>query len=231
MQAVILAAGRGTRMGALTEGTPKSMLEVGGKTLLEHKFDALPDAVDEIIIIVGYLGGIIHDRYGGDYNGKRILYEEQENIIGGTADALWQAKDVLHNRFLVLMGDDLYSEHDMERVMAPDDGWTQLVEETNRPRAGGNVVFDKNHHITSIEEGMHAGQGYIGTNCYQLDTRIFDFTMVPKATGSKEMGLPQTALAAAKKLKIPFYAVKASAWIQITAPEDLEFAEKVLAHA
>jgi len=116
MQAVILAAGRGTRMGALTESLPKPMLEVAGKTLLEHKFDALPDEVDEIIIVIGYLGGYIHDAYGGEYQGKRILYVEQENIMGGTADALWQTKDILKDKFIVLMGDDLYYEKDLEKL-------------------------------------------------------------------------------------------------------------------
>lgn len=225
MQAVILAAGRGTRMGKLTEATPKPMLEVAGKTLLEHKFDALPDAIDEVILVVGYLGSVIHDAYGGFHGDKRLLYVEQENIVGGTAKALWCTKDILKDRFLVLMGDDLYSREDMEHCLAPQDGWVQLVEETDRPRSGGDVEMDARHRIRSIVEGEHTGHGYIGTNCYVLDTRIFDFPMLPKAEGSSEYGLPQTAIAAVRELGIPFYAVKANGWFQITEQSDIEKAE------
>src|ERR1700689_506521 len=109
MQTVILAAGRGTRMGALTESTPKPLLEVAGKTLLEHKLDMLPYDVDEVIIIVGYLGGEIQKRFGGTYKDKHIFYVEQEKL-DGTAGALWQARSVLEGQFLVMMGDDLYAK-------------------------------------------------------------------------------------------------------------------------
>ena len=70
MQAVILAAGRGVRMGALTESTPKPMLQIKGRTLLEYKLAALPEEVDEVIIVVGYLGGMIQSHFGGEYNGN-----------------------------------------------------------------------------------------------------------------------------------------------------------------
>ena len=63
MQAVILSAGRGTRMGVLTDSMPKPMLTVLGKTLLEHKFDILPSEVDEIILIVGNMGGLIQKHF------------------------------------------------------------------------------------------------------------------------------------------------------------------------
>src|SRR3990167_6634769 len=115
MQAVILAAGRGTRMRELTESTPKALLEVAGRPLLEYAFDALPEAVDEVILVVEYLGGSIHDRFGPDYFGKRLLYVEMEELHG-TAAALWMAKDILsagggsasggQDRFLILPGDD-----------------------------------------------------------------------------------------------------------------------------
>lgn len=55
MQVVFLAAGEGTRMRPLTYHVPKPMVRAGGKNLLEHNIDALPDTVDEIVIVVGYL--------------------------------------------------------------------------------------------------------------------------------------------------------------------------------
>lgn len=230
MQAVILAAGRGTRMGKLTENMPKPLLEVGGKTLLEHKFDNMPFDVDEIIIVVGYFGSSIHDRFGGFYKDKTLLYVEQENPTGGTADALWEAKDALHDKFLVFMGDDLYSKYDSDRCAAID-GWTMLVEKTEHMTQGGNVVVDKKGTIVAIEEGDHKGKaGLINTNMFALDTRLFDFDMVPKAPGSSEFGLPQTILAASQRSGIPFSAVESTFWIQITEPDDLEKAEQMLAN-
>ena len=73
MQAVILAAGHGTRMDELTTAVPKPMLEVAGKPLLEYKLDALPDHIDEVVLIVGYLGNVIRQHFGALYGKQRIL--------------------------------------------------------------------------------------------------------------------------------------------------------------
>lgn len=227
MQAVILAAGRGTRMKELTESVPKPMLEVNGRTLLEHKFDVLPDDVDEIIIIVGYLGSVIHDRYGGDYRGKRVLYIEQD-VLDGTAGALWRARDMLEDRFLVMMGDDIYAAADVEACIAKRDAWAMLVQKTEHI-AGGAVTIDGKHRITSIIENS-TGAGYAGTNLFALDTRLFEYDMIPKAEGSGEYGLPQTVVAASKESHVPFFAVPATQWIQITSPGDIKKAEEALAN-
>lgn len=228
MQAVILAAGRGTRMKELTENAPKALLEVMGKPLLEYEFDALPNNVDEAIIIVGYMGSAIQKRYGGTYKDKRILYIEQDTL-DGTAGALWRAQTVLKDRFLVLMSDDIYSKDDTIRCEESHD-WTMLVDEVEHMQQGGCVTIDKRGDIVSIEEGSHGGKrGFISTNMFALDTRLFQFPMIPKAEGSPEFGLPQTVLAASRTGNIPFRAVKASRWIQITNPEDLKKAEELLA--
>lgn len=228
MQAVILAAGRGSRMGELTDSTPKVMLEVSGKTLLEHKFDILPNDVDEIILVVGYFGSSIQSRFGGVYGDKKILYVEQEKL-DGTAGALWRARSILKDQFLVMMGDDIYSQKDVIRGISKREGWTMGVAKRNPLGVGGRVILDAEDRITNIEEGMHEGEGFVGTNLFMLDTRIFDIDMVPKAEGSEEFGLPQTAVAASKKLSIPFYAIPATFWVQITTPEDVVRAEEILA--
>lgn len=219
MQAVILAAGRGTRMKELTTGIPKPMLEVDGKTLLEHKFDSLPSIVDEVILIVGYQKEKIQEKFGKEFQGKQIKYVMQ-NMLDGTMGALACAKDILHDRFFILMGDDLYCRADMERTLKNQD-WSLVVWETQRMSSGGKIIVEDGV-ITSIQEGDHAGTtGLMCTNLFLLDTRIFSFDMISKGEGSNEYGLPQTVLKASQKGNIPFLAVAGSAWFQVTAPGDL----------
>jgi NDP-sugar pyrophosphorylase family protein len=91
MQAVILAAGRGTRMNELTTAVPKPMLEVAGRPLLEYKFDAMPEEIDEVVLIVRYLGDIVRRHFGTRWGDKHVTYVEQGDIEG-TAGALWSAQ-------------------------------------------------------------------------------------------------------------------------------------------
>lgn len=228
MQAVILAAGRGSRMGTLTESKPKSLLEVAGRSLIEYGLDALPDSIGEVIVVVGYLGGLIRERFGSEYNGRRLLYVEMEQLHG-TAAALWQAKNVLRDRFLVLPGDDMYSSEDANRIaQAPT--WALGVAKIPELTEGGKIIMGRDGSIKSIGEGKHDGHpGFIYCSLALLDTRIFSCPMVPKSPGSEEFGLPQTALTAARELNLPLRAIELSSWMQITYPEDLKKAEKILA--
>lgn len=226
MQAVILAAGRGTRMGSLTEDVPKPMLIVAGKTLLEHKLEMLPSQVDEVIFVIGYHGNVIEQKFGDQFAGRKIRYVVQEKL-DGTMGALACAKEILHDRFVVLMGDDLYCREDIEKMISLP-GWSLAVWETAAMASGGKILIE-NGKITDIQEGEHAGTaGYMCTNLFLLDTRIFEHPMIPKSEGSEEYGLPQTVLTASRAGNISFSAVTASAWFQVTAPEDLPKAQEWL---
>jgi bifunctional UDP-N-acetylglucosamine pyrophosphorylase/glucosamine-1-phosphate N-acetyltransferase len=224
MQAVILAAGRGTRMGAFTDTVPKPMLKIGDKNLLELKINILPESVDEVILIIGYLGNVIREYFGTEYRGKKITYIEQKNIVGGTADALWQARGILKDRFVVMMGDDLYAKRDVEECLKKE--WALLVDKIHGKRTSGRVTTDEKGNIVDIIEGEYDAEEWLSsTNMFVLDTRIFNQVPIPKAPDSRELGLPQTVLAAAREQGITFSPVPATFWFQITEPADLEKAE------
>lgn len=226
MQAVILAAGRGTRMGALTEHLPKPLIEVAGKTLLEHKFDALPEEVQEIIIIVHYLGDMIRARFGEEYKGKKITYIDQD-ALDGTGGALWRAKDLLRGRFLVMNGDDIYAQEDIQACTSAE-SWAVLCERREL-REKGKVILVDDGTVLDIQEGHYGNEiGLINTSFFALDTRFFDIDLVPKASGSSEFGLPQTVIAASRRFNIPLFAIQTEKWIEITSPEDLMHAERLL---
>ncbi|MFP3951488.1 MAG: bifunctional sugar-1-phosphate nucleotidylyltransferase/acetyltransferase [Candidatus Bathyarchaeia archaeon] len=106
MKAVILAAGRGTRLKPLTDRKPKHLLPIGGKPLLEWLLINVKDAgIREIIVVTHYMGNRIRGFFGdGSRLGIKIRYLKQEEM-GGTADAFMTVRDYVDEDFLGLYGD------------------------------------------------------------------------------------------------------------------------------
>lgn len=221
MQAVILAAGRGTRMDELTTALPKAMIDLDGKPLLEYKLDALPSSVNEVIVVIGYLSDAISSHYGGEYHGKKIRYAVQQEL-NGTAGALWSAKDMLEDRFMVLNGDDIFTSEDLEKCAEDSRNWKLLVQQMPEMHRAGAVVLNENAKITDILEGDRGMEpGLASTNSFTLDKRIFTQQMSEKEPGSHEYGLPQTVIAASKVLGVELEPIFTLDWIQINYPADL----------
>ena len=105
MQVVILAAGEGVRMRPLTLTTPKPLLKVSGKVLLDYIFETLPPEVTEAVIVVKYLGEQIKAYCGESFHGRTIHYADGSDL--GTAYSFLAAKPyVTEDRFLFLYGDE-----------------------------------------------------------------------------------------------------------------------------
>jgi NDP-sugar pyrophosphorylase family protein len=224
MQAVILAAGRGTRMRELTLNVPKPLLTVRGKTLLDYQFDVLPDGVDEVIIVIGYRGEQISEKYGGWHHGKHVTYVEQKKL-DGTGGALWLCRSHLKNSFLVTTADNIFEKADVEKASCMP--WSVVGLEVDDLGGAAKMVVDTSDRVMDILEVGHHDKspGFLNTGLYCLDMRIFEHPLVQKAPGSEEYGLPQTMVNAKD---VPLYLVKASFWIEITTPEDLENAAQIL---
>ncbi len=107
MQCVILAGGKGSRLGGLTAEIPKSMVPVAGRPFLEIQLDLLRrSGVEEVVLCVGHLAEKIegHFRDGRDF-GVRLAYSREEGELLGTGGALRQAELLLRPEFLLLYGD------------------------------------------------------------------------------------------------------------------------------
>ena len=110
MQAVVLAAGEGTRMRPLTENTPKPMLPVADRPLVAHTADtAIAAGAEELIFVVGYEADAVREFFGDSYGGVPVEFAVQEEQLG-TADAVDAAREYLDGPFAVLNGDNLYDE-------------------------------------------------------------------------------------------------------------------------
>lgn len=108
MQAMILAAGMGTRLRPLTSVCPKPMLPVAGRPLLEHTIDWLYRyGVRDAVVNLHHLPRVIADGLGGGGRfGVRLTYSYEEQLLG-TAGALRLVRDHLHETFVLVHGDTL----------------------------------------------------------------------------------------------------------------------------
>ena len=226
MKAVILAAGKGTRMLPLTLEKPKPMLEVLGKPILHHMFDVLPDAISDVILVVGYKGDQIREYVGDEFLGKKVKYFEQTEQKG-PLHAVRLVEPLLALRpdesFLLLFADDLYRKEDVETLLHHPR--SVLVHEVEHPERFGIVLVDEEGRIKEIEEKPeHPKSNLAVTGAYVFDSRVFEYAPELHRTG--EFFLPPVIQKMAEDHGV--YAKKAGLWIPIGYPEDLEKAEEIL---
>ena len=128
MKAMILAAGRGERMRPLTDTTPKPLLKVGGKTLIEYTLAALATAgFRELVINHAHLGAQIETWLGnGARHGVTIEWSREPHGALDTGGGIRQALPWLGERFVVVNA-DIWTDYPFARLRAVTGGLAHLV--------------------------------------------------------------------------------------------------------
>lgn len=219
-QAVLMAAGRGKRLRPLTDDRPKPMVEVGGRPILEWTIEALPKSIEEVLIVVGYCHDQITNHFGAEWGGRRIKYVEQTELKG-TGHVVHIAAPLLDERFMILNGDDLYMQENLEELARYPLSILGLQVESNG--RFGLLAINADGFLSGASDDKPQGtSGMINIGAYVLDRGFLDYDLVPIGDGS-EFGLPQTlgVMAADRQIQV----VEASAWLPIGFPEDIEKAE------
>lgn len=167
MKAVILAAGKGTRMRPLTQDTPKPLLPVAGKPIIQHNIDLLEDEVDEILVVAGYKIEQFRD-YFSDNENVRIIEQEKAK---GTANAALQAQEHIEEKTIVLNGDDIYGR-EVEQATKHDSAI--LAAQSPTPEKYG-VIDIENGKVAGIQEKPdNPASNFVNTGFYVVEPEFFE---------------------------------------------------------
>ncbi len=222
MKAVILAAGRGARMMPLTELTPKPLLKVKNKTLLDYAIESLPDEVTEIFVVINYLGERVVEHMNEKYASSRIKFNflNQERC-NGTAKALELAKSYLKNdKFILMFSDDIHSKRAIGECAKHD--LAILVKESSNPERFGVIEIKNGDEVLNIvEKPENPPSNLVNVGVHVLDSRIFNYEAIEHSNGEYYVTDLINQLAKDHSIK----AIKTDMWIPIGYPEDLEIAE------
>lgn len=135
MKAMILAAGRGERMRPLTDQTPKPLLKVGGKALIEYHLDNIKRAgIDEVIINHAWLGQQIETALGaGRRYGLRIEYSREGEALE-TAGGIQRALTLLGDEPFIAINGDIWTDYPLQSLPPLPTGLAHLVLVDNPPQ-------------------------------------------------------------------------------------------------
>ncbi len=175
-QAVFLVGGRGTRLGRITRDAPKPMLPVAGRPFIAYLIDnAVRHGLTDIVLLAGYKADVVRAHWSETAAAAQALAKEgvriaivQEQSAMGTAGALWQARDVLDDVFLVANGDSYFDFNWLDLVTLPDaPAWRARMALRPIPdTARYGTVLLENARVERFEAAGTGGPGLINGGVY-----------------------------------------------------------------
>jgi len=223
MQAVILAAGKSTRTYPLTLTKPKPLLEIANKTILDYNLEALKDLADEIIIVVGYKKDWIKDVIKKNYSNLNIKFIEQD-IQLGTGHAVSILKDIIKNKFILLMGDNIYSKKDIDQITKHK--YSILVKKVKNPEFFGVVKVKNDILVDIVEKPKEFISNLVNCGLYSFDKTIFE--IIEKIKKSERGEYELTDALKILSIRGKLFCVNSKLCLQISYPWDLLDADKEL---
>lgn len=221
MDAIILAAGKGTRLRPHTETTPKPLLPVQGRPILDWIIGALPP-VERLVVVVNYLAEQIEEYLGTQTHVHNWLTVRQTEPRG-TGDALMSCKGkVTSDKVMVLNGDDLIGRADLAALAAVPMGI--LAHAVDTPKDYGIIFRNTDGTLKEVvekPEGLAAPQ-LANIGGYMFPGGVFDLTLPLSKRGEYEITDAVSQLAARGGFRV----VEANYWLPIGTIEQWEASQK-----
>jgi dTDP-glucose pyrophosphorylase len=178
-QVVVLAGGKGTRLGEITRAIPKPILPIAGRPFLDYLIEMIErHGYEDILLLGGYLGEVLEATYDGRRIGGAAIRVMREKVPLGTAGALTVARDALEPRFLMMNGDAFFDINlrALEQASRQSGATATLaLRPVENAARYGRVIENKGKVVAFLEkEANRPGPGIINGGIYVLKREILD---------------------------------------------------------
>lgn len=245
MKALILAAGQGSRLRPMTNDLPKTLIPVNGKPILEYQLESLDFAgIDECVIVVGYLGQLIKDRFGSRFGRVKITYISNE-IFSETNNiySVWLARDEISRGMLLLEGDILFEKDFISRLLAQHGEENMAVVDKFQSYMNGTVILPEagmtQRFVLKADQAVDFdyGNALKTVNIYSLNQSAMENKFLPMLSDYIESGYVNdfyeaviADLVSEGNLALGIYSAEADLWMEVDTIEDLCQAEDMFSH-
>lgn len=226
ISAILMAGGKGERLRPLTNNTPKPLLEIDGKAIIDYNIEALAAAgIDDITVTTRYLAGMIHEHFARPVAGAQVKCVE-ETIPMGTIGAASLVKRGKGNATLVMNSDllttvsfeDMYLKHTEENA---DITIAAIPYSISVPYA---ILATDGVQVTAIEEKPSYSY-YANAGIYIISNELLD--TLPDNDRTDATDLVEQAINAGKR--VIYYPINGT-WIDVGSPTDFKQAQDLMRH-
>lgn len=235
MKGIILAAGRGSRLGDATDALPKPLMQVAGRACIDFAIDALLKVVSEVIVVTGYRAESVEDHLDRQWRTQPLRAVRNHELEAGNLTSLRAAREALGQApFVLTNADHLFPADMYTAYFAPGDG-VRIACERNRAILDDEMkVVAQGGSLAAISKTLAKFDGaYIGTTAVGRDAladywRAFDRVAAEAdlRSASVEMVLGRLARAGAAVPAICW--IEGLSWYEVDTPEDLALARESL---
>ncbi|HEX9757739.1 MAG TPA: phosphocholine cytidylyltransferase family protein [Nitrospiria bacterium] len=237
MRAIILAAGKGKRLVALTQHCPKSLIPVGGVPILSRFLGALEAVgIKDIVIVVGYLEEKMTQFIKDSHPHLNIQTTVNPDYLRGSILSLWAAREFFNDDLLIMDADVLFPKQFLSMLIQSPHPDLMLLDQSVQSHGEEQMLLIKNNRVidcTKKVQGkgpedfdlMGEGIGFLKisrSSSEKLKQIIKDFVK----QGEVDMEYEDTFHSFFNEVDVKFLPVGGMPWTEIDFPEDIQKAEK-----
>lgn len=233
MKAVLLAAGVGRRLWALTQHRPKCLIEVGGRTLLDRAVQALAMAgIKQAVLVVGYKQELIRSAAGAGLHGVEVRYLESDQYRHGSITSLWLARAEFDEDVVLMDADVLFHPLILRRLVDSPSPNALLMDETVTQQGEECMVVTRGGRVIALTKQMPARYDLAGEGVGFLKVRRADADQLVRSVeahirrGTVDMEYEDALAEFFTSVPVGFERIGGLPWIEIDFPEDVARAER-----
>ena len=225
MQGLILAAGKGTRMGNIE--VPKCLLEINGVPIIKHQINSFKkNGINDIVVVTGYKSEMIHDLLNDQvryvHNSK---FNEMNNIY-----SVWLAIQKLQDDFICIYGDLMFDEEILKKCLEIKSEIGLMVEtntrdETMKVKIENEKIVAVNKKIDyKIADGNFVGMAKFSKNVLKILFNEIDHLITENIDGYYTLGIENLIK---KNVEVGYQVTNGLSWMDIDEEREFEESQKI----
>lgn len=233
MKAILLAAGVGKRLWALTQHRPKCLIEIGMRTLLDRSLEALAGVgIKQAVLVVGYKQEMIRSAAGSGLHGVEVRYLESDQYRHGSITSLWRARTELDDDAVIMDADVLFHPLILRRLVESPWPTALLLDETVTQQGEECMAVVQGGRVVALTKQMPARYDLAGEGVGFLKVRRADTDTLVQSVeahigrGALDMEYEDALKEFFAHVCVGFERIGGLPWIEIDFPADVARAER-----